>query len=241
MFIPRRKHAVSVMGLSRFKKWLIADLNDRITNYMKHIRSWDAVSGSAFWQIPEVSNPRSQEPTTGSYHNPTPYFSTIRFNIILTLIPSSPQWYPTSACSDWNFVYISHIPMRATSLIKSFFRRSDDKHKLRIFSVWYALFYPSYSNFVRCRYKCKYPPQPWFKLHIHKRKGAILVTARTEIKGDLWQGIELSHVLVLKLYSGRLTDLFKINTLVYGGEKFYWECIGAHVDSDKQFMMGKVS
>jgi hypothetical protein len=67
------------------------------------------------------------------------------------------------------------------------------------------------------------------------------VTVRTEIKGDLWQGIDLSHVLVLKLYSDRVTDLFKINTLVYGREKFYWACIGAHMDSGKQFMMGKVS
>ena len=114
MFIPRRKHAVSVMGVSRFKKWLTVDLNDKITNCLKHGRSWDAVSGSAFWQIPEGCYPRSQEPTTGSYHNPTPYFSTIRFNIVLKLTPSSPRWSPNSACSNWNFVYISHIPMRAT-------------------------------------------------------------------------------------------------------------------------------
>ena len=37
-----------------------------------------------------------------------------------------------------------------------------------------------------------------------KRCRVASVTIRTEIKGDLWQGMELSHVLVLKLYSGRL-------------------------------------
>ena len=37
------------------------------------------------------------------------------------------------------------------------------------------------------------------------------------------------------------TALFKITTLVYDGEKFYWECIGAYIDWDKQFMTGIAS
>jgi hypothetical protein len=109
MFIPRRKNGVSVTRMS-----VQVDLDDRITNCMTKSRSWDAVSGSAFWQITEGSCPRSQEPTTGSYNNPTLYFSTIRFNITLMLMPSSPQWSLTSTCSDWNFVYISLIPIRVT-------------------------------------------------------------------------------------------------------------------------------
>jgi hypothetical protein len=114
MFMPRRKHGVSVTGVGRFKIWLAVDLDDRITNSTKQSRSWGAVNGSTFWQVPEGSYPRSQEPTTGSYHNLTLHFYTIRFNNILTFMPLSLQWSLTSACSEWNFVYISHIPMRAT-------------------------------------------------------------------------------------------------------------------------------
>lgn len=156
MFIPRRKYGVSVTVVSRFKIWLAVGLDNRITICMKHSRSWDAVNESAFWQIPEGSYPRSQEPTNGSYHNPTTYFSTIRV-------------FRLKFC-----VHFPYSHARYMTLFRSFFRGSNDKHKLRILSVGSALSSPSYSNFVRRRYKCKYPTQPWFKLHIHKRNRVTL-------------------------------------------------------------------
>jgi hypothetical protein len=49
-----------------------------------------------------------------SVHSVKPYFSSIHFNIIISVTPTSPNWPVPFRISDCNFIYISHLPMLAT-------------------------------------------------------------------------------------------------------------------------------
>jgi hypothetical protein len=70
---------------------------------------------------PECSSPRSQEPSTCPYHepsestsHPTTNFSKIHSNPILPSTPRSSEWTPSFVISHQNLVHFFSSPMRAT-------------------------------------------------------------------------------------------------------------------------------